>query len=163
MNSGDTAISGNRHFRPPHPAFPPPCRNFTRRRRAAIKNAVPQALRHLLLCEVAMLLRYEARAGTQALAVQCCFFVKCEIFPAEPQRRPLAFGSRLNVTTPGLWFCRSIRNPQSAIKNAVPQALRHSGTQALAVQCCFFVKCEIFPPKTTYARPREVMHIKVCT
>jgi len=55
---------------------------------------------------------------------------------------------------------------------------------SLAVQCCFFVKCEIFPPKTTlpadlsaeaqrakvealakegHVRPREVIHIKVCT
>jgi len=37
-----------------------------------------------------------------------------------------------------------------------------AGTQALSVYCCFFVKCEIFPPKTTYARPREVINIKVC-
>ena len=29
--------------------------------------------------------------------------------------------------------------------------------------CCFFVKCEICPPNATYVRPREVMHIKVCT
>jgi len=52
---------------------------------------------------------------------------------------------------------------RAAIKNAVPQALRHSGTQALAVPCCFFVRCEIPPPNATYVRPGEVIHIKVCT
>jgi len=46
----------------------------------------------------------------------------------------------------------------------------HSAITLSAVQCCFFVKCEIFPPTpnatpptSTYARPAEVMHIKVCT
>jgi len=76
--------------------------------------------------------------------------------------------------------------PPQALRKAVPQSplcvlgvlcvegcavsplARHSlgdGGSPLSPRClgCFFVRCEIFSPKTTYVRPREVMHIKVCT
>ena len=135
------------------------------RRRAAIRNGPPpvtQSPRYRPSTTVSL---SNARFSPPNSAVLCALGV---VWPCAVCRSPILLlrslrSLRLNPVRTRRYALRSRRTGTQGGPRSTQRLSTGSRVEGPRCRGCFFVRCEIFPPKTTYVRPREVMHIKVCT